>query len=88
MKILAVLFALLVLTGCSQSASFVAYERVEVGRYESPSLVIPRYRQTGKATVKLADGTLVEADCPIVGLEAGDSVSVKQLGDGAWVVTR
>ena len=48
----------------------------------------PEYEFTDMAYITLDDSSEVRANCPILGLSKGVSVTVQQNADGSWVVLR
>lgn len=87
--VVAIACAALVACAASQAGTFKHYERKKAADqtnvFGDPS-TIPIYEKTGMAVVGLGDGTEVSANCPIEGLEEGDTLKVKQNDDGTWVV--
>lgn len=88
------------LVGCGthvstkQPATFQHYESRGTGRYKEASpigssdLFPPRevVERTGNAEVRLSDGTVLSAKCPIQELDRGATVFAQQNSDGTWVV--
>ncbi len=88
-------FAFGALFGCAptRSGTMNSYEQKQIGprppdQHSFDGLGFPEYELTGKAYITLDDGTEVRADCPIVSVRKGDSVTVQQNPDGSWVVLR
>ena len=67
------------------------YEEKQIGPSQPQPYSFSRfseYELTGMAYITLDDSTEVRANCPIVSLRRGDSVTVQQNADGSWVVLR
>ena len=78
-------------TASKQSGTFLSYELVDTGTTaKMPGGVTgangDTFEPSGKALVKLADGTKVAATCSIQDLKPNDTVVVQKDSKGAWAV--
>jgi len=88
-----VVFSLLASAGCGTKTSTTKTSTTKMGKVESFDISIPlgggNATYQGKITVKLDDGTSVDATCAAAiadNLKGGEEVEIKKTASGGWEV--